>query len=240
MEKNNKITIIAFTFAGGSKYSYQKLSQKLPQFVVIEYPGRGLRIGEDLIDDIDLLVENLMPKVLHEISLSNEYVIYGHSLGGLVGYLICHKLQELGIKKPLKLIVSGRKAPSIGRKEKIAHLSNNLFWEEVVKIGGVPIALQNNSDLIEFYAPILKADFKTIENYNYIENMRLDFPIDVFYGTEEEITDEEKLLWEKESTKDTIINMLEGDHFFIYNHETFFINYFKSLSKNSDLLFNYV
>lgn len=126
-----------------------------------------MRINEKLMDDIDLLIEDLLPKVKEEIKLYEEYIIYGHSMGALIGYLICHKLQELDIRQPLKLVVSGRKPPSIKKGKVLSHLPDNQFWEEVIKKGGIPDELQNHPELMEFYAPILKADFRAIENYNH-------------------------------------------------------------------------
>lgn len=222
--------IIAFAFAGGSQYSFQKYSQNLPKFVVVEYPGRGNRINEQLIDDIDLLIEDLLPRVIHEIDSCNEYIIYGHSMGALVGYLICQRISEIQIRQPLKLVVSGKKSPSIKRENLVAHLPNNHFWNEVIKLGGIPIALEKNVELMEFYIPILKADFNIIENYNYVKKAKLKIPIAVFYGTEEKITEEEIIGWKTESIKDVIIEPLNGNHFFIYNHEQFFINYFKKIN----------
>lgn len=218
--------IIAFPFAGGSKYSYPKFTQNLSQFTVIEYPGRGMRVNDEMIIDIDLLMEDLFLKVKQEINSCEEYIIYGHSMGALVGYLVCHRIQQLGMKKPLKLVVSGRKAPSIKRGKVLSLLQDNLFWQEVIKKGGIPDEFQNHPELIAFYTPILKTDFKAIENYQYIKKEKLTIPIDVFYGSKE-ATEEEMQDWKDETTAEVTITKMEGNHFFIYNHVDFFVNLFK-------------
>lgn len=222
--------IITFVFAGGNKYSFPKFSKTLTDFTVLEYPGRGTRINEKLMKDIDLLTDDLLPKIVEEIKNCHEYIVYGHSMGALVGYLICQKLQKLQIKKPLKLVVSGRKAPSIKREKLLSDLPNHLFWEEVIKLGGIPDALQEHPELKEFYIPILKADFEVVDNYNYVKKEKLNIPIDVFYGTEEKITEFEITEWENESTQEVTINRMKGNHFFIFNNEDFFIDYFKHLN----------
>jgi len=222
--------IITFTFAGGSKYSFPNFSKNLSNFVVLEYPGRGIRTDENFITDIDLLIEDLLPKVKNEINSSNDYIIYGHSMGALIGYLVCHKIKELKIKQPLKLIVSGRKAPSIKKEEILSDLPDSEFWEEIIKIGGIADEIQNYNELMEFYIPILKADFKTTENYIYTQKGKLNLDIDVFYGNDEDITEEEIIGWKNESTETVTINVLNGNHFFMFDHESFFIEYFnKSL-----------
>lgn len=224
--------IIAFTFAGGSKYSFKQFSNILPNFIVMEYSGRGTRVNDELLFEVNLIIEDLLPKVIQEIDSCDQYVIYGHSMGALIGYLICHKLQELKIKKPSKLIISGRKPPNVGQRKKISHFEDQLFWEEVIKIGGVPTELGKHPELMNFYIPILKADFKAIEDYKYNIAERLDIPLDIFYGKDEGIQENEINNWCQQSTGKVVIKSLEGNHFFIFNQANYFINYFKELSEN--------
>jgi external thioesterase TEII len=238
MNKLNNVKVIAFPFAGGSKYSFHNIFKDLPQVNVIEYPGRGRRMNEKLMDNIDLLIEDLLLAVKDQINNCEEYIIYGHSMGALIGYLICHKIRDLGMTPPVKLVVSGRKPPLIARKKDLSHLPDNLFWEEVIKLGGIPDELQHHPELMEFYIPILKSDFKIIENYNHVELEKLNLPIDVFYGTEEDITEEEIIQWKNESTEKVTIKSLEGNHFFIFNNENYFTNYFNDLNKKLNLSIN--
>jgi len=230
--------IISFPFAGGNKYSFQIFSKNLSHFNIVEYPGRGMRINEKLVFDVDLLIDDLLHKVKDGIMFCEDYIIYGHSMGSLMGYLVCQKIEELGLPKPIKLVVSGRKPPSIKREKLISHLPDNLFWEEVVKMGGIPDELLNHHELIDFYTPILKADFTAIEKYIYVKKDKLTIPIDVFYGSDEEITEEEIKGWEEETIGKVTITELEGNHFFIFSNEDFFINYFNNLTKSLNLSTN--
>ena len=109
-------------------------------------------------------------------------------------------------------------------------LGDNEFWQEVVKLGGIPDELRNHPELIEFYTPILKADFSVIENYRYEKKQKLTIPIDVFYGSEEAQVNE-MLGWKEESTEKVTINQMEGNHFFIFDHTDFFISYFKNIKR---------
>lgn len=229
-----KCQLFLLHFAGGSKYSFQSLISKLNSEYItesLELPGRGKRYNEQLLYDIDEIIQDLVQQIKNKITKS-QYIIYGHSMGALTSYLLCHKLKELGIQLPLKLVVSGKNAPAIEREKKISYLPDNLFWEEVIKMGGIPDELQSHPELMDFYLPILKADFRAIENYIHIKKEKLDLPIDVFYGTEEKILENEILEWKKESNHEVEIKPLPGNHFFIFSNEPFFIDYFKNLTKN--------
>lgn len=228
--------IIIFPFAGGSKYSFNNFFSLSNDISILEYPGRGLRIKEDLIKDINELVSNLLLQVKKELNSNDEYIIYGHSMGALVGYLICQKLEELNLKRPIKLVVSGRRSPRYLVDKVLSNLPNENFWEEVSKLGGIPENIKNHPELIHFFAPLLKADFECIEKYQYNKNnKRLTIPIDVFYGSDEDISEQEAKDWQMETSEKVTVKELSGNHFFIFDHKEFFTEYFKNILLNATI-----
>lgn len=206
-------------FAGGNKYSFNKFI--IPKATILEI-NRNLKITE-----INTISDNFISEELEQIC-DVPYVIYGHSLGALLAYLVCQKLQEENLPLPQRLIVSGKKSPSVPRKEKIAHLPDKEFWEEIIALGGIPDEMQNYPELIEYYLPILRHDFKLVESYQYEKKPKLNIPIDVFYGSEE-ATEEEMIGWQDETTEKITITQLPGNHFFIFDHVEYFRDYFDNL-----------
>ncbi len=215
------LNVIAFPFAGGNKYAFDFLKPGLHasdvSLQVLEYPGRGARMNKYLLDDIDKVVEDAYEQLLNKINI-DSYIIYGHSMGALVAYLVCQKLMISQNKMPMKLVVSGSSAPSARKVENIWNLPSDSFWEKINEFGGLPNNLLKNHDLKIFFEPILKADFKAIEEYKFCKAEKLNIPIDVLYGTDEDISYEEVLPWKLESSNKVSIRELPGDHFFIYKH----------------------
>jgi surfactin synthase thioesterase subunit len=222
--------IIAFPFAGGNKFSYEFLNKIIPPHInmtVLEYPGRGMRIREPLLDNLETILEDGMKRFSEIVDNKEKYIIWGHSMGALIGYLLCQRIQQEGrYPLPTKLIVSGKSAPSIGKKQPISHLASSSFWEEISQLGGVPKEILEDQQLTDFYEPILKSDLRIIEQYNYIKNEPLSVSIDVFYGSEEKLKESDIFEWKNESSKEVHIYEFPGDHFFIYNHGDFFRNHF--------------
>lgn len=220
--------VIAFPFAGGNKYSYNFLNSFLAPFnismEVFEYSGRGDRINESLCDSIDSIVKDLLPRVLKRITEEDDYIIYGHSMGALVGYLINCKIEELSFKNPLRLIVSGRKSPSTEREQKISQLLSDEFWIELIKLGGIPDEIEKL--LRDFFEPILRADFQVVENYTHKTDVPLKIPIDVLYGNEELENESDFQNWKKETTNIVELKEFNGNHFFIYEHAQDIANHF--------------
>jgi len=186
-------------------------------------------MGESLVSNIDQLVESMLDDVRREIEAGGDYAVYGHSMGALVGYLICHKLFALDLRMPTRLIVSGKKAPSVKHGSGISHLKDDLFWQEVTKMGGIPDGLLCHSELTTFFCPILKADFEAIESYEHRPASSLGIPIDVFYGTADANKDD-MTGWVTESESQVTINEMSGGHFFIFDHIEFFQNYFTNIT----------
>jgi len=230
--------IIIFPFAGGSSYSFNYLKNiidsKDVSFETIEYSGRGARIIEPLKYDINEIVDDVIRQILP--FTKQEYIIYGHSMGALIGFLFCKKCKNININLPEMLIVSGSKGPSLIDKRRISNLESSLFWNEVKKFGGLPDSLLLDDEVKNLFESILKADFKCIEDYQYDENLsKLTIPIDVFYGSEEDITQEDSEAWQEETSGNVSVTQLKGNHFFIFDHKLFFINYFKNLQRNATI-----
>lgn len=231
--------IIAFPFAGGNKYSFNFLKKYIAPYnielIVLEYPGRGVRMKESLLESIDAVLEDAFENLKKQID-ADDYLIYGHSMGALIGLLVCDKLKGASFKMPKRLLTTGRPLPHRRKREKTFHLGNEAFYGKIAALGGIPEQLLQEPALMDFYAPILKADFKAVEEYTPLETLDIGIPISVLYGDEEleklkentlvgaqeEITQETVLKkWEAQTSKVVSIRMLKGNHFFIYDHEQY-------------------
>jgi surfactin synthase thioesterase subunit len=89
--------LICIPYAGGTKHAYRKLKpflEKCISMCTLEIPGRGSRSWEDLISDLDLLGEDLYRQV-KKLDLT-DYVLFGHSMGAMLGDILLHKLKDNG------------------------------------------------------------------------------------------------------------------------------------------------
>lgn len=216
------MNLFCLPFAGGNKYSYREFVEKAPAFlnvITLEYPGRSTRMKEPLPADINELTEDLFNQV-KQLAGNGHYAIYGHSLGGLMAYLLTKRLQENGMPMPSNLFITGTTGPSsISRTEKKRHLLNQQdFIAEIRDLGGMPDEILNSEELLYFFEPILRSDFKISENYVYEEAPPLNIPITVITGTEEDMEIKDIQLWQKETTHVVDFKRMPGKHFFILQH----------------------
>jgi surfactin synthase thioesterase subunit len=221
-----QIKLICFPFAGGSSYSYQRFEKYLPNNIKIvnaELPGRGRRMDEPLEKDI----RKMAADVFHAIKpfLNSPYAIYGHSMGALLGYLVAQLIYNEGFPLPIGLFVSGRGGPSlIERKERRYDLPQPEFFSVLKELGGCPEEILADEVMMEFFEPIIRADFEAVETFKYQPENPLHLPVEAMIGRSEDITEHEARLWEKETTGTFNLTYFEGDHFFIYQHEHEIIN----------------
>ena len=220
---NKTIQLFCLPFAGGNKYSYREFIEKAPSFlkiVTLDYQGRGTRMQDALVTDINEMVNDVFGQVSPLIG-QQDYAIYGHSLGGLMAYLLTLKLVENNHKPPMHIFITGTSGPSSPdrQEEKKRYLlPQKEFIEEIRALDGMPEEILENEELLYYFEPILRADFQASETYTYRERPPLTIPFTVVTGTEEDIEPENIKLWQKESIYPVDFKRLPGKHFFIFQH----------------------
>lgn len=230
----SNINLFCFPFAGGGKQSYRRISEIAPDFITmipIELPGRGTRISEALLYSLDEMVEDIFNQI--RLKIKSPYAIYGHSMGGLLSYLVSKFIIEKCMPKPDYLFITGCSAPSSKRDLNKHLLPKNEFIRELGKLGGSSDEILFNEDLMNFFEPIIRADFKAVETYRYRYTSPFDIPLTIITGEDEDIQPGDILAWQNETTAICKIKKLPGKHFFIFQNETALIN---QISKDISVL----
>ena len=221
----NKPQIFLLHFAGGNKYSLQFLKPLLEDrldFQAIELPGRGARFDENILLNKDLAIKDYVTQIK---SLRNglPYLIYGHSMGATLGLEVTKAMEELN-DAPFKLVVSGNAGPRVGEKKDRYLLGHDEFIEELKTLGGVPTEVLEHKELLEIFIPIIRADFEVLEKENREQNPEIiNAPILSIMGRQEETSDQIDN-WKNFTSGKMTSKLLEGNHFFIYQHKSYLAN----------------
>jgi len=213
----HKPQLFLLHFAGGSIYSYQFLRSFLPEFdfIPLELPGRGKRIRERLIKDFNQAADDIYRQLVGQLQ-PRPFLIYGHSMGSLLALQVAALLEKTN-QSPMAIIVSGNAGPGTREGKKRYLLEKNAFKAEMKAIGGMPDEVLENEELLEYFEPMLKADFEVVEKdfSDYI--LKVNVPIYAVMGTEEEQNDHIND-WMNYTTSGFAYELLEGNHFFILRH----------------------
>lgn len=182
----------------------------------IELAGRGVRrqlaFYEGMNDAVEDVTEQLMNHVIED---GKPYALFGHSMGGMIGYEVAHRIRERQLPPPALLIFSGRPAPHVQRTDADIHqLHDDEFMQRIEDMGGTSSELFGDQQLRNIFLPVLRADFRLVETYAYTPRPPLPYPMLVVAGTTERWTDEELLGWQEHSTATCRMTRLEGGHFY--------------------------
>jgi surfactin synthase thioesterase subunit len=217
-----KITVFFLPFAGGSRYSYNQFKQTAPSWMKVEpldLPGRGGRFKEEMVSTIEDAVDDLYEQIKNKID--QPYAIYGHSMGATLAYLLARKIDEFRRPLPSYVFLTGTCGPTADRERKMrSTLPKDEFIQEVKNMGGSPDEILKDDQLMEFFEPILRGDFRILENYSHKAEEPLNIPFTVIIGSDEEVTDEEAKTWGREFAQPIDFHVMPGNHFFIFDqHE---------------------
>jgi surfactin synthase thioesterase subunit len=213
-----------FPYAGATKYSYRGFLKAIPENiepVLIELPNRGTRLHLKGLDNIEAIMEFLFEEL--KSHLHGQYIIYGHSMGGLLTYLFVKHLIDKLYDLPYAIIISSCMPPSIieGRTETIHDKDTRIFWNKIASFGGITNDIYENTELRALIEPALRSDFRAVENYRYepVKTPFINIPLLLLYGDKESIVFKDLVEWKKEFSGPIQIESMPGDHFFFLGNE---------------------
>lgn len=213
--------VILIPFAGGSAYHFAPLEKEISKFSdvkVLEYPGRGRRFDEALLNDCAAIADDLYEVITPVLGNYRRYYIFGHSLGTQVGLLLIRKMAAAGIALPATFFVSGKGGPSKPIDRATYLLPPSEFREALKTLGGTPKEVLENDDFMQFFEPIMRADFQAAETFQYESHKKLNLPIVGLYGTADELVSDDMNLWQLETTEMIQLFEFAGNHFFLFDH----------------------
>ncbi len=216
-----KFTLFCLPYAGGNSYVYNNWNKSLDKsinFIPVELSGRGNRLQKNLYNSLEEAADDVYNFIKDHI-YNSSYAFFGHSMGAKITFEVLHRIKQNQLPLPKHSFFSGSSAPNI-REDKIYHtLPDDLFLDRIKDLGGTPQDFFEHEDLVEFYLPILKSDYRISENYVCKEDIaQLDIDFTILTGSEDIFTDDEIFDWKKFTSKECKYKNYEGDHFFIQNH----------------------
>lgn len=214
--------LFCLPYAGGSESIYSNWKKYLHSsihLIPIELRGRGKRFDENSYGSLKEAVDDIFENHRDKIE-SNDYAIYGHSMGSLLAYEFYYRVSNQNLRKPNHIFFSGYGAPSVNReREKIYTLPDTDFIKKVFDLGGTPEELLGNQELMQLFLPIIRSDFKIIEDYIYTHRKdKIECDVSILNGKQDSISLEGIIAWKNHICKGFKVYNFEGNHFFINNN----------------------
>ncbi|NIA31394.1 MAG: alpha/beta fold hydrolase [Actinobacteria bacterium] len=222
------LRLFCFHYAGGNANIFRLWYKGLPeqiQVVPVELPGHGTRLRESLIDRLSFLVEEAGKAIAGY--LDKPFAFFGHSMGALISFELVRFLRRHQLRQPMHLFVSAHSAPHLpGTHDPIHALPEDEFVRELRSLNGTSDEVLRNRELMALLQPVMRADFKVCETYQFRPQPPLDIPITAFGGTDDkDVTESTLRSWEEHTLSEFKLRMLPGDHFFIHTRQAELLQY---------------
>jgi len=215
-----RLRLFCFPYAGGGSVIYRPWAADLPESIelwCIRLPGReGLR-ALPAFTRLEALVTALVPVIRPYLHM--PFAFFGHSMGALISFELTHKLCRQHNLVPVHLFVSAHRAPQLpDRDPPLHHLSESELLTQLQRLNGTPQAVLQDTELMQFFLPVLRADFAVCETYSYTAKPPLTCPISAFGGWQDpRVSYDELAAWREHTCGAFMHRMLPGDHFFLHS-----------------------
>jgi surfactin synthase thioesterase subunit len=154
--------------------------------VAARIPGREALISEPPLTDFASLIRYLLADLLPLTDV--PFVLFGHSMGGLLAYELARRLSGIGTP-PALLVVSGIEPPaSVDIAGEYGEtLDDNSLIRTMRRSGGTPEEVLANAELTRLLLPALRSDLRAVMSYEYVATTGpLGVPTRVYYGSDDE------------------------------------------------------
>jgi surfactin synthase thioesterase subunit len=180
----------------------------------VRLPGRESRVMERP----DFTVTEVAAQI-SERAGEVPFALYGHSMGGLLGFEVVRTLRDAGARLPVRLYVGGSGAPDSPRSglfSGVSRMSDAELLARVAEGGGAPGEVLADPDLVELVLPALRGDLSWVDGYVYRAGTPLPTPITAFAGTTDQLAPPEAVeRWSAHTVGGFTRHDVAGGHFFL-------------------------
>lgn len=212
-----EVQLVFFPHAGGSASFYRPycmaLSDRFDTYA-LQYPGRQDRHTEPCVTDLHELADLLFTQ-LRRVA-DRPFAFFGHSMGALLAFEVARRFEQSLGTSPVRLFVSGRRAPSRPRDDKVELTGDQGLIAEVRELSGTDPRLLGDEEMLRLILDPLRADYRALQAHRFAPEPRLHCPVTALTGTADPRTSyDEAAGWRDHTTGDFALQAFPGGHFFI-------------------------
>ncbi|SCL28083.1 Surfactin synthase thioesterase subunit [Micromonospora pallida] len=212
------VQLFCLPYAGAGASAFRRWRDAIGEDVevqAVQLPGREVRIAEDP----DFTVAEVTDAIAGQAD--RPYAIYGHSMGGRLGFDVVRELRRTGRPLPVRLYVGGARAPhvtDVSHFDGLSRVDDEELLRRLRAGGGLPAEILEHRELVELLLPLLRADFGRVDSYRYTPEEPLPVPIVVFSGrTDLAVTRAHSAAWERHTAAGFTLHDIDGGHFFLHD-----------------------
>ncbi|MEU3897257.1 alpha/beta fold hydrolase [Streptomyces sp. NPDC045251] len=214
---DSPMRLVCLPHAGGSSTFYFPVSKALSpavEVLAIQYPGRQDRLAEPGIESLTELADRIFDEL--QRFMDRPIALFGHSMGAILAHELALRMRNAGLPDPVRLFLSGRRAPSCRREEDMRLRSDAGILDELKALHGTDESMLNDPDVLDMIMPSIRSDYRAVETYQLASGALLSCPVTVLTGDDDpRVAPAEADLWREYTTGETDVHVFPGGHFFL-------------------------
>ena len=215
------IQLFILPYAGGSIASFKRLTDLINEsieVITVEYPGRGTRAKEPLVNSIQDLLNDAIEYCRDRKRPGIPYAIMGYSMGSVLAYEMVAR--DIFPELPLHMFIAAEVSPKDRALElrKVENPTEDRIIERAKKLGGFDERLLANKRFFDIYMKPMMLDYRLFFQYRFSgtpEKIKTDTT--VFY-CEKDTKWADVCKWEELIDGSFDYHEMGENHFFINQH----------------------
>lgn len=145
------------------------------------------------------------------------FAIFGHSLGGSIGYAVALELERRSGISPSFVAVAAARPPHLPAPSNLtSNLDDFALIEKLKTYSGTPPSILSNKKAISCFLPRVRADFALSETFVLPQPAELMCPLISFIAADDRLVSaNETNEWQLYATDFTQVSDFAGGHFFV-------------------------
>jgi medium-chain acyl-[acyl-carrier-protein] hydrolase len=210
--------LFCFPHAGGTAATFRAwVGQAGPDLDIcpVQYPGRERLIREPFPDSLRDLAE--LCATFMQPLLDRPFMLFGHSMGGLVAFEVARQLARTQGGHPVHLFIATCAPPDTQRAgARFASLPDDRFLERASRVFGIPAMLLDDPEMRDLLLPRLRADFGMFDRYRIEDQTPLDIPMSIFAGARDHLVPPSSAHgWHRWTRRGCREHVLDAGHFLV-------------------------
>lgn len=216
-----RLRLLCIPYAGGAASLYRPWVEALGPYVdvcPVELPGRGVRTTEPPLRDMKRVCDSLC-EAIELLPRDAPLALYGHSMGARIAFELAVRLGD----RVRHLFVSGSAGPDCTPRlgggpgaKLISQLTDEELRQRLRALGGTPVEILDDDELMERIMPMVRADFVLVERYRALPHAQVTVPITVLRGSSDALVDAaDAERWQLRSNAAFRMIEVPGGHFFL-------------------------
>jgi surfactin synthase thioesterase subunit len=214
---DHAVRLVCFPHAGGAASYYFPFSRALApeiEVLAVQYPGRQDRRHEPAATGIGALADRIVPELAAWDG--RPLAFFGHSMGATVAYEVARRLAGRGGSAPVRLLVSGRRAPSRHRTGTVHRRDDAGLVAELRRAGSTDPRILGDAELLAAVLPVIRSDYRAIETYVPEPGPPLECPVTALVGDRDpQTTVDEADAWREHTRNAFELRVFAGGHFYL-------------------------